>query len=54
MSNALVKWPRQYAAEIAAEKSIEKRRALLESVPEYLRGMVEFHVRNGWLQRMAA
>lgn len=45
--------PRQYAHEILCERDLEKRRAMLENVPENLRALVKTHVINavnlrGW------
>lgn len=37
--------PRQYAAAICAEPTIEGRRALLEAVPAEFRELVKTHVR---------
>jgi len=43
-----VKWPRQYAEEIAKEPSREKRKAMLEQVPEEFREWVKKLVVMGW------
>lgn len=45
--------PRQYAAEICAEPTLEGRRALLESVPAEYRDLVETHVRIQFERRRA-
>ena len=37
-------WPRQYAAQIAAMKSLSERRAAVEAVPEHLRPIVKTHL----------
>jgi len=37
-------WPRQYAAQIAAMKSLAERRAAVEAVPEHLRPIVKTHL----------
>ena len=37
-------WPRQYAAQIAAMKSLAERRAAVEAVPEHLRQIVKTHL----------
>jgi len=37
-------WPRQYATQIAAMKSLAERRAAVEAVPEHLRPMVKTHL----------
>ncbi|MEM1189918.1 MAG: hypothetical protein AAGI72_15405 [Pseudomonadota bacterium] len=49
-----IKWPRQYAGDILAERSLDKRRELLEAVPAHLRAMVEFHVHHGWQREREA
>ncbi len=41
--------PRQWAAEIRALPRLEDRRTALEKVPDYLRPMVETHLKNTWL-----
>ena len=38
------KRPRQYAAEIAALKTIEERREALSSVPQHLQALVKDHL----------
>ena len=37
-------WPRQYAEQIAAMKSLAERRAAVEAVPEHLRPIVKTHL----------
>jgi len=37
-------WPRQYAKQIAAMKSLAERRAAVEAVPEHLRPIVKTHL----------
>ena len=37
-------WPRQYAAQIAAMKSLSERRAAVEAVPEHLRPIVKTYL----------
>ena len=37
-------WPRQYATQIAAMKSLAERRAAVEAVPEHLRLIVKTHL----------
>ncbi len=37
-------WPRQYASQIAAMKSLAERRAAVEAVPEHLRPIVKAHL----------
>lgn len=37
-------WPRQYAEQIAAMKSLSERRAAVEAVPEHLRPIVKAHL----------
>jgi len=37
-------WPRQYAKQIAAMKSLAERRAAVEAVPEHLRQIVKTHL----------
>lgn len=37
-------WPRQYATQIAAMKSLAERRAAVEAVPEHLRQIVKTHL----------
>ena len=46
LGNHLGKRPRNYAAEIIAERDREKRRTMLAAVPDEFRGLVETHVRN--------
>lgn len=41
-----MKWPRQYAAEICRERDREKRRQMLDEVPEEYRDIVRTHVKN--------
>lgn len=48
------KWPREYAAEIMALGSVEKRRAALAKVPEHLRDWVQGLVRDGFARQKAA
>jgi len=43
--------PRAYAAAIIALPTRAERAALLEQVPEHLRGLVERHVRNHFARR---
>lgn len=40
--------PRQYAAEILAEPSKERRRQMLDEAPPEYRELIERHVRNAW------
>ena len=40
--------PRQYAANIMLLSSKEERRAALAAVPEWMRDIVETHVRNAY------
>lgn len=40
------KRPRHYVAEILRERDIDKRRAMLASVPAHFRDLVELNVRN--------
>lgn len=40
------KRPRHYAAEIAAMKTLEQRRAAIEAVPEEWRELVKAHLTN--------
>lgn len=42
------KWPRHYAAEIAAIGSLEGRREALGRVPEHMRELVKTHLKNTW------
>ena len=37
-------WPRQYASQIAAMKSLVERRSAVEAVPEHLRPIVKTHL----------
>jgi len=37
-------WPRQYASQIAAMKSLAERRAAVEAVPEHLRPIVKTYL----------
>lgn len=41
-------WPRQFARQIAAMRTLEERRAAILNVPEELRGLVKTHVQNAW------
>ncbi|OBY90713.1 hypothetical protein A6723_021025 [Pseudomonas sp. AU11447] len=40
--------PRDYAAMVLAESSLERRRSLMERCPEHWRELVEEHVRTGF------
>lgn len=46
-----MKWPRTYAFEIAAMRTIEERRAALEQVPQRWRAMVEDHLETIFFKR---
>ena len=48
MREGAAKWPREYAAEICAAKTVERRRALLAAVPDNFRAWVEKLVRMHW------
>ena len=39
---------REYAAQVLAESSLERRRSLMERCPSHWRDLVEEHVRTGW------
>lgn len=43
--------PRQWAAEIAARRTLEDRRAALNQVPANLRPLVETHLKLTWQKR---
>ena len=45
-----IKWPRQYAAEIRAERDPERKQQLRDAVPEHLRGMVAWYEQHGQRQ----
>ncbi len=46
-----MKWPRQYAAEIINEPSRDKRREMLERVPEEYRELTRKHVEIAFERR---
>lgn len=46
-----MKRPRQWAAEIAALKTLNERRAALTQVPPELKELVQTHLRLLWEQR---
>ena len=46
-----LKRPRQYAAQIFAERNKEKRRKMLFAVPDEYRLLVETHVKNAFALR---
>jgi len=46
-----LKWPRVYAAEIIAMKSIEERRKALANVPDPFKDMVKKYVTNEFTMR---
>ena len=45
------KLPYQYAGEIVNEPSLERRREMLQAVPDELRDQVEHHVRDAFERR---
>lgn len=41
-------WPREYARQILAQRTVEERRAALQNVPPEWQALVRKHVENAW------